>query len=336
MRSRVAGLKACVTAVALLVWQVQPVFAYLHFGVPINGKSVTVKWSQTPRYFVNAQTAVPGVTNADFQATVAKAFASWDALPTATISYQFAGVTSAQPGDDDGASVLGFASRPDLDRVLASTDFVLDAATGQLIESDIFFNAAFPWSIAANGESGKYDLQSIALHETGHFSGLGHSALGETELRDGGGRRVISAEAVMFPIAYTAGSIAARTPKADDIAGITDLYPSSDAGALGSISGRVTKSGQPLFGAHVVAIDGTTGQMVGGFALGTQGEFSIGGLSPGPHVLRVEPLDDVDVDSFFTSSTTVDLNFKIAFVDHAVVVPRGGDSGIVAVGVVSK
>ena len=30
------------------------------------------------------------------------------------------------------------------------------------------------------------------LHEIGHFSGLGHSALGETELRDGGGRRVIS------------------------------------------------------------------------------------------------------------------------------------------------
>ena len=336
MRSRRAGLKACATAVVFVLAQVQPAFAYLHFGVPINGKSATVKWSQTPRYFVNAQTAVPGVTNADFQATVAKAFATWDAVPTATIAYQFAGVTSAQPGDDDGASVLGFASRPDLDRVLASTDFVIDTTTGQLLESDIFFNAAFPWSVAAAGESGKYDLQSIALHEIGHFSGLGHSALGETELGDGGGRRVISAEAVMFPIAFTSGSIAARTLKADDIAGITDLYPSADAGSLGSISGRVTKSGQPMFGAHVVAVDAATGQMVGSFALGAQGDFSIGGLSPGPHLLRVEPLDDADLDSFFTSSATVDLNFKVAFVDRAVVVPRGGDSGVVAVSVVPK
>ncbi len=46
-----------------------------------------------------------------------------------------------------------------------------------------------------------FDLQSIALHEIGHLHGLAHSAMGETELR-AGGRRVIAAEAVMFPIAF--------------------------------------------------------------------------------------------------------------------------------------
>ena len=323
-------------ALLLALVQPQPAFAYLHFGQTVNGKTVTVKWAQTPRYYVNAQSAVPGVTPADFESTIAKAFATWEAVPTATIAYQFAGVTSAQPGDDDGLSVLGFRARPDLDRVLASTDFVLDDATGEVIESDIFFNASFAWSVAPNGESGKYDLQSIATHEIGHFGGLGHSALGETELRDGGGRVVISAEAVMFPIAFTAGSIAARTLKADDIAGITDLYPTADAAGLGSLSGRVAKAGQPLFGAHVVAIDVATGQMVGGFALTAQGEFSIGGLSPGPHIVRVEPLDDADLDSFFSSSATVDLNFRVAFLDRLVVVPRGGDTGAVAIGVVPK
>ncbi|HZP48596.1 MAG TPA: matrixin family metalloprotease [Vicinamibacterales bacterium] len=323
-------------ALLLALVQPQPAFAYLHFGQTVNGKTVTVKWAQTPRYYVNAQSALPGVTPADFESTIAKAFATWEAVPTATIAYQFAGVTSAQPGDDDGLSVLGFRARPDLDRVLASTDFVLDDATGEVIESDIFFNASFAWSVAPNGESGKYDLQSIATHEIGHFGGLGHSALGETELRDGGGRVVISAEAVMFPIAFTAGSIAARTLKADDIAGITDLYPTADAAGLGSLSGRVAKAGQPLFGAHVVAIDVATGQMVGGFALTAQGEFSIGGLSPGPHIVRVEPLDDADLDSFFSSSATVDLNFRVAFLDRLVVVPRGGDTGAVAIGVVPK
>ena len=88
--------------------------------------------------------------------------------------------------------MLGFRSRPDLDRVLASTSFLIDSSTGALIESDIFFNSAFPWSVAAAGEAGRFDLESIALHEIGHFSGLGHSALGETELIATGGRRVLS------------------------------------------------------------------------------------------------------------------------------------------------
>src|SRR5258705_5865541 len=114
----------------------------------------------------------------------------------------------------------------------------------------------------------------------GHFSGLSRSALGETELASGGGRRVLSAEAVLFPIAFASGSIAGRTLKADDIAGISDLYPDGDfVTADGSLSGRVTKDGQPLFGAHVVAFNPATGAMVGGFTLNAQGQFSILGLS---------------------------------------------------------
>jgi hypothetical protein len=124
--------------------------------------------------------------------------------------------------------------------------------------------------------------------------------------------------------------------KADDIAGITDLYPTVDAASLGSISGRVTKSGQPVFGAHIVAVDAATGRMVGGFAVTSNGDFSIGGLSPGPHLLRVEPLDDADVESFFSDAASVDVDFRAAFVDRLVVVPRGGDSGAVSVGVVAK
>jgi hypothetical protein len=328
---------AAFVVASLVLGHSAPALAYLKFGVPIRGQQVTVKWAQTPvRYFVS-DSGVPGVSATDFQGAVGRAFATWQAVPTASITYQLAGVTAASPGSDDGSSVLGFRSRPDLDRVLASTSFLVDSSTGALIESDIFFNSAFPWSTAAAGETGRYDLESIALHEIGHFSGLGHSALGETELVSTGGRRVLSAEAVMFPIAFAAGSIAGRTLKADDIAGISDLYPDGDFNTTdGSLSGRVTKDGQPLFGAHVVAFDPATGAMVGGFTLNAQGQFSIGGLSPGPHVVRVEPLDDADVDSFFDASQTVDLDFRVTFFDRAVVVPKGGDSGEIALQVVRK
>ena len=327
---------ALTLAAALALGQSTPAFAYLKFGVPVRGQQVTLRWAQTPvRYFV-ADTGVPGVTAADFQNAVGRAFATWQAVPTASITYQFAGVTAASPGSDDGSSVLGFRSRPDLDRVLAATSFLIDSATGALLESDIFFNSAFPWSVATAGETGRYDLESIALHEIGHFSGLGHSALGETELVTTG-RRVLSSEAVMFPIAFTSGSIAGRTLKADDIAGISDLYPDGDFRSTdGTVSGRVTKDGQPLFGAHVVAVNAATGLMVGGFTLNTQGQFAIGGLSPGLHLVRVEPLDDADVDSFFDATNTVDLDFRVMFFDRVVVVPKGGDSGEIALKVVRK
>jgi len=320
----------------LVLGHARPVLAYLKFGVSIGGRPVTLRWTQTPvRYFVTNQGG-PGVGATELQDAVGRAFATWQAVPTSAITYQFAGATAALPGRDDGVSTLGFQSRPDMDRVLAATSFLVDASTGALLESDIFFNSAFAWSVAPAGESNRYDLESIALHEIGHLSGLAHSALGETELREGGGRRVLAAEAVMFPIAFAAGTIAARTLKADDIAGISDLYPDGDFAQLGSISGQVTKDGQPIFGAHVVAFDVATGSMVGGFTLNAQGQFSIAGVSAGPHVVRVEPIDDADLDSFFDTSRTVDVDFRVAFFDRVVVVPRGGDSGQVTVKVVRK
>jgi len=328
---------AVVVAAALVVGQAHPALAYLKFGVTVGGRQVALKWAQTPvRYSVSNQ-GITDVGVADLQGAVDRAFATWQAVPTATISYQFAGITAAVPGRDDGVSTLGFQNHPELDRVLASTSFLVDRVTGALVESDIFFNTAFLWSVAPAGVAGRYDLESVALHEIGHMSGLGHSALGETELRDTGGRRVLSAEAVMFPIAFAAGSTAARTLKADDVAGITDLYPEpAFAQMSGSVSGRVTRDGQPIFGAHVVAFDVAHGTSVGSFTLNAQGEFSIGSLTPGVYVLRAEPIDDADVDSFFDATRNVDVDFRVAFVDRVVVVPRAGDSGQVAVKVVRK
>jgi hypothetical protein len=331
--------RTAVSMIVLLLLGTAPrdASAYLKFGVAVGNRTLTLKWNRTPvRYYVT-NSGVPGVSGADLQGAVSRAFATWQAVSTSSISYQFVGFTSALPGDDDGLSTLGFQAAPELDHVLASTSFLIDDLTGELLESDIFFNSAFAWSVAPGGETGRFDLESIALHEIGHLSGLGHSMIGETELRANGGRSLLAAEAVMFPIAFGPGNISARTPRADDVAGLSDLYP--DGGftdKTGSASGRVTKNGSGVFGAHVVAFSPATGRLIATFTLDSQGRFSIAGLSPGPHLIRVEPLDDADVDSFFDLGAGTDADFRVTFYDRLVVVPRSGDSGAIEIKVQPK
>ena len=218
--------------------------------------------------------------------------------------------------------MIGFQNRPELERTLGATSFMVDNTTGAILEADVFFNTAFTWSVASQGEANAYDLESIALHEIGHLHGLAHSALGETEL-GAGGRRVIAAETVMFPIAFASGDISGRTLKADDIAGIGDIYPAPEFSRdTGSISGKVTKGGSGVLGAHIVALNMRTKKLVGGFSLSEDGSFVIAGLDPGPHILRVEPLDDGDIESFFDLTLNIVVDFRPQFYAKIVVVTQ--------------
>jgi hypothetical protein len=91
-----------------------------------------------------------------------------------------------------------------------------------------------------------------------------------------------------------------------------------------------------VFGAHVVAFNPATGALVGNFSLDALGRFSIAGLTPGLYVVRVEPLDDADVESFFESEPPADIDLRAGFHDRLVGVPRGGDSGAIEIKVARK
>jgi len=311
-----------------------PAGAYLKLGAPVDGRVVDVTWRAPIRYFVSDAVAST-VSASELNGAVARASATWQGVSSATVRFEFQGMTAAPPGMVDGRTTLGFLDRPELDRVLGATSFLIDTSNGAIVEADVFFNARFAWSVSPQGTPGRPDLESVALHELGHLLGLSHSALGETELTGTGGRRVIATGSVMFPIAMSAGTIADRVLQADDIAGISDLYPAAgQVTSTGGLTGRVTKNGSGLLGAHVVALNPETGAMVGNFALNANGEFAIARLEPGPYIIRVEPLDDAEVDSFF--STAIDVDFRVTYAPRMVVAPRGGSSAPVEIKVLPK
>lgn len=311
-------------AVLLVAPLTTPAHAYLKFGVDVGGRVVPVRWAPGPIRYSVTEREFGGISAQAFSDAVGRAAATWMRVPGLPVSFSAQGLTRSQPLDTDGRNTIGFLDRPDQERVLGATSFLLDAATGQILESDIYFNTRFRWSTATAGEAGASDLESVALHELGHLLGLGHSAIGETEV-SGSGRRVLSSGSVMFPIAMPAGSVVDRVLQADDMAGVRDLYGVAAAGEVGSIQGRVTKSGRAVYGAHVVAFQLDSGALVGGFALGDDGGFVIGGLSPGPYILRVEPLDDADVESFFTPGR-VDIDFAVTYAPKVMVVQGGGST----------
>jgi hypothetical protein len=330
MTRRAAAVIACVLASSVAAQ------AYLKLGNDVDGRVLPLKWTDFPVRYAVTDRGVPGVSAADLQAAVTRAFGTWSRVAGVTIASEFIGFTLAEPFEEDGVSTIGFQSRPDLDRTLGATTFMVEETTGRVLESDIFFNTAFLWSVAPGGESAHYDTESIALHEVGHLLGLGHSALGETELLSNGRRRVIAKGAVMFPIAFPPGNIRDRELAPDDEAGLFDTYAPAGGRKPGAASGRVTLDGRGVFGAHVTAFSPHTGDLIGTFTLNAAGDFVLAGLPAGVYVLRAEPLDDADLDGFFDDGVSVDIDFRPAYAPALVAVPAGGTSSRVEIKVTAK
>jgi hypothetical protein len=78
-----------------------------------------------------------------------------------------------------------------------------------------------------------------------------------------------------------------------------------------------------VYGAHVVAFNPANGKIVAAFTLDRNGNYTISGLDPGAYIVRVEPIDDLDLESFFSSTDPVNTNFAIAYYQNPAVVASG-------------
>jgi hypothetical protein len=295
---------------------------------------VSLRWGQDSMpvtYYFNVQPPPDFSLEEAIEATQAS-FDTWESIPTASITFQYGGTTTAEPFVFfDSISTLGFVSDPQLEGtgILAATYWVFFTFTGEIAESDIFFSSFFPWSVSDNGTSGRFDFQSVATHEIGHFLGLGHSHTGIMET-EGFRRRLVEGSAIMYPFAYPAGSILGRTPVDDDITGISALYPAPGFNAArGTLSGSVSKNSQGVFGAHINAFNPFTGELIGIFT-DSDGNFELAGLKAGPYILRVNPITDpTSPEDFGFPESAVDMDFRDAFYDgQAEILPGETTTGI--------
>src|SRR3954452_17925974 len=131
--ARLRGRTAlAVVAAVLVAAKGTPAHAYLKLGLRDSVGAVSLHWVTQPARYSVSDRGVPGVTPNQFQQAVERAFRTWEDDPTASVRFQFAGFTAAEPLEDDNTSTLGFLSRPELERVLASTNFFVDTRTGEI------------------------------------------------------------------------------------------------------------------------------------------------------------------------------------------------------------
>ena len=270
--------------------------------------SIAIQWSTVlgtnPRTVLTSDQTAAGRLN-EIEQVIQQSLGVWIGVAGTSLTPSSLGpltrVASADICGSDGLNSICF-DQPDMaftPGVLAFTRVITADATGiqlgatvssevgQILDSDIYFNPgnplvtfATPTALSANPKS--YDLESILTHELGHSLGFSHSAVWS---------------AMMFPFAPAPGTFTGMRPTTprpdaplsdDDRTGLRVLYRDpNDTLYVGSIQGRILPANflslpaaPPgvigIFGAHVVAVDVSTGAVVAG---------TLGGWSckpPGP------------------------------------------------------
>lgn len=241
------------------------------------------KWTSNLVTYVIQSAGSDDISDDSEKAAVRLAFRAWEQVDDSVIRFEedtSADATRTDFGandirmvifDEDGSS--GFF--PSGSNIIALTPITASTVDGTIFDADIVFNGRLSFTTNPGQDTSRFDVQSIATHEVGHFIGLDHS----------GGPK-----ATMFTT-IPGGSTYARSLCADDEAAAATIYPSGATGR-GTIQGSVNlNTGGGLAYAQVIALTNPGGIYAGQALSDSSGSYRLEGLPAGTYDLYVEPLD---------------------------------------------
>ncbi len=145
------------------------------------------------------------------EAEVRRGMDDWTVPACSGLSTSYGGTTSLQPGDYEGESVIGWVESGWRHSSSAIGVTGTRYTSSTIVEADMEMNGVhFEWTTSP-GSGNRVNVYSIALHEGGHYIGLGHSS---------------SSSAAMY-YAYSGG---VSTMSSDDETGVCTLYPGGGGG----------------------------------------------------------------------------------------------------------
>jgi len=304
--------------------------------------SISRQWSTslgTSPATILTSAQLPSAQLSEIESTIAQSFSTWTGVAGVTLnsaalaalsrtSLQNScssadGVNSICFNQSDPAfttGVLAFTRVTVADTIGETVGNSTSTFVGEILDADILVRPgdssavfATPQALSANPQA--YDLESVVIHELGHFFGLEHSGVWL---------------AMMQPFVPSPGTFAGARPSLnapdapladDDRTGLRVLYPDpNDLVHVGSIRGHVlpanplslsTRGGATgIFAAQVVAIDASTGNVIaaarGGWSCSDPGPaifdgwYSIDRLAVGPsqaYQIYAEPFTGIENDA---------------------------------------
>ena len=281
-----------VLALAFFGKQCSAYYYFIYFNTktgpfnPIPAKfDLTALTNNTVPFFISDQGPSVTAPGDSFQSIISEirgAAEAWNNVASSSIRLGYGGLFA--PGTNESAPGIDIEFSDNIPPGLLAlsspqnlTTTTAYSSTGMFIpitRSKMYLPRDLSQVPGANGAFPSYSEEFFItmVHEFGHTLGLQHSL----------------ASGVMSTL-WTSASSKASPLAADDIAGISQLYPTdSYLGTVGSISGRVTMNGTGLNLASVVAISPSNPAI--STLTNPDGTYQINGVPPGLYFVYVHAL----------------------------------------------